>query len=105
MSKEYQECVYNLWTGFVGKATCEAGYLECDGFSCPMYTPKKEPKSQTNYDRLVFMTHEELAFLIGNGCPPACVKPCREYLSVDGDTNCTDCWLDWLKAPEVVDNG
>jgi hypothetical protein len=43
------------------------------------------------------MSDEELAFLISNGCPPASVKPCRAYLSIDGDTNCADCWLDWLK--------
>lgn len=43
MSEEVFDCVYNLWTGFVGKATCEAGFLKCDEMSCPAYTrrPKK----------------------------------------------------------------
>lgn len=63
-----------------------------------------EGRMPSNADRIRAMTDEELAFLIGNGCPPACVEPCREYLSVGGDTNCTDCWLDWLKSPvEVVE--
>lgn len=80
----------------------------CENLGCAMrgtdWTPNPAIKcfgwmAQTNADRIRSMTDDELAFLIGNGCPPKSVKPCREYLSVDGDTNCTDCWLDWLKSP------
>ena len=85
---------------------CEAKPFGDGLYVCPVCgKPSTIGKPQTNADRIRAMTDEELAFLIGNGCPPACVKPCREYLSVDGDTNCTDCWLDWLKSPVEVDNG
>lgn len=83
MSKEYQECAYNLWTGFVGKATCEAGYLKCDGLSCPLYTPKKEPKPQTNYDRLVSMTPNEMALW---------------FAKTFGDAEDYNMWMRWLSA-------
>ena len=34
---EVFDCVYNWWDGFVGKETCEAGYLICEEKNCPMY--------------------------------------------------------------------
>ena len=70
---------------------------------CPFASPVEKvcssfkPKRKTNADKTRQMSDEELAFLISNGCPPASVKPCRAYLSIDGDTNCADCWLDWLR--------
>jgi len=101
MNKEYFDCVHNLWTGFVGKATCEAGYLKCDGLSCPMYTQKKGLKSMTHFDGIKAMSVEELAKYINeisNGdCPT--VGDCPE--GVRENETCTpwQCWLYWLKSP------
>lgn len=54
-------------------------------------------KPQTNYDRLISKTPEELAekMVDYSYCPPgtACKPTCKE------------CWLLWLKAPVEVDNG
>lgn len=86
MSKEYFDCIYNLWTGFVGKATCEAGYLKCDGLSCPMYEPKKDAKPMTNYDRLVSKTPEELSQFFFK-------DPAHLYMKTPQET------LEWLKSP------
>lgn len=101
MSKEYQECAYNLWTGFVGKATCEAGYLKCDGLSCPLYTPKKEPKPQTHYDLLISKTLEEMAeWLDLNSFVMLKGPRCKGCFSGECDLKeCRQCYLDWLKEP------
>lgn len=40
--EEVFDCVYNWWTGFTGKETCEAGYLVCKEEDCPMYHKAKE---------------------------------------------------------------
>lgn len=94
MSREYSECVYNLWTGFVGKATCEAGYLNCDGLSCSMYTPKKDAKPTTHFDWIKSLSVEELAnVLTDDWCEILCGSP-----SVC-DGQCEGKMLSWLKTP------
>ena len=98
MSKEYQECVYNLWTGFVGKATCEAGYLKCDGFSCPLYTPKKESKQQTNYERLISKTPEQLAKTIVGWLADA-AELCGENRQSFDIPKAEEYTISWLKSP------
>ena len=40
--KEDFDCVYNWWTGFPGKETCEAGYLNCTEENCPCYHKRKD---------------------------------------------------------------
>lgn len=45
MSEEKSEafdCVFNWWSGFAGKETCEAGYLTCKEEDCPMYHKEKD---------------------------------------------------------------
>ena len=42
MNEEVFDCVYNWWTGFAGKETCEAGYLDCKEEDCPMYQKVKK---------------------------------------------------------------
>lgn len=39
------DCLFNWWSGFAGKETCEAGYLICKGEECSMYTKLKEDKT------------------------------------------------------------
>ena len=61
----------------------------------------KERKPQTNYDRLISKTPEEMAewlcltqFREGDFCP---LEHGRQYCRMaDG---CRACWLDWLKSP------
>lgn len=60
----------------------------------------KERKPQTNYDRLISKTPEELAEIIASDCPPNYpLVNCREYEKYDGNLDCCKCWLDWLKSP------
>ncbi|MBO5970722.1 MAG: hypothetical protein J6S14_19790 [Clostridia bacterium] len=60
----------------------------------------KERKPQTNYDRLISKTPEELAEIMASDCPPNYpLVNCREYEKYDGNLDCCKCWLDWLKAP------
>lgn len=68
--------------GVVDTATCPS--VEC----CPYATPPL-----TNADRIRSMTDEELAIVetAKGGCPHDCETP------DDLDTNCVECWLDWLK--------
>lgn len=40
--KEDFDCIYNWWTGFPGKETCEAGYLNCMEENCPCYCKRKD---------------------------------------------------------------
>ena len=40
--KDYIDCIYNWWSGFAGKETCDAGYLICKGERCPMYHKAEE---------------------------------------------------------------
>lgn len=47
MGQEVFDCVFNYWSGFPGKETCEAGYLDCKEEECPMYL-KEERKVQTH---------------------------------------------------------
>lgn len=61
----------------------------------------KERKPQTNYDRLISKTPEELAKWIESMEPAAC--PWRDDHGDDCPyTNCSDCLLSWLKSPVEV---
>lgn len=54
---------------------------------------------QTNYDRLISKTPEELSVLLGESCPPGsgCLT-CKDYTDViSGNRRCDICWLDWLR--------
>ena len=58
-------------------------------------------KPQTNYDRLISKTPEELAELIGDNID---CNICKEKHSADGcprtdEKDCYGVWLDWLKSP------
>ena len=105
MSEEVFDCAYNLWTGFVGKATCEAGFLKCDEMSCPAYTRRPKKKPQTNADRIRSMTDEELARWVNfhtdcENCPNReCADPYRT------SNSCVNSLLSWLKSPVEVGNG
>lgn len=59
--------------------------------------PNFEQRPQTNYDRLISKTPEELAEIMVDYsyCPPgtACKPICKE------------CWIAWFKSPVEVDNG
>ena len=53
----------------------------------------------TNYDRLIAMNLDELAFeLAVNGCPTIYPK-CPAKKDPEGHSNCVKYWLDWLKSP------
>lgn len=58
-----------------------------------------KPAKITNADRIRSMTDEELAveMCAKGGCPHDCETP------DDMDTDCLQCWLDWLKE-EVTAN-
>ena len=47
MNEEVFDCVFNWWTGFAGKETCEAGYLDCKEEECPMYQKAKAGEGET----------------------------------------------------------
>ena len=63
----------------------------------------KERKPQTNYDRLISKTPEELAVICEDGCPPTPGSPiCASVEIIEGETvkaHCRRCWLNWLKSP------
>lgn len=56
-----------------------------------------DPK--TNYDRLISTTPEEMAewFADYGECPPERGYP--DCAKTPTDSNCRDCWLDWLNSP------
>lgn len=68
------------------------------GKNCRCYTPVKP---QTNYNRIVSKTPEELAKFMGElpCCPPGAeVKElCYPMDSCEGTDLQVQCWLDWLK--------
>ena len=48
------------------------------------------------------MTDEELAEIMVGDCPPNYPKgDCREYEKNDGNLDCPECWLDWLRTNNV----
>lgn len=61
--------------------------------------PKADEVKQTNADRIRSMTDERLAveMYAKGGCPHDCETP------DDMDTDCVQCWLDWLKEEAVSD--
>lgn len=75
--------------------TCEKYPCDMDGTKlwhrCFAYSPK--PKPITNADRIRSMTDERLAveMYAKGGCPHDCETP------DDMDTDCVQCWLDWLR--------
>ena len=102
---EYLDCVNNWWSGFVGKETCEAGYLVCKGEECDRYTPEKKQKKQTNADKYFCnATDEELAKIIV--CAKYFDRLCEIVLAGENpgfcDDDCNECALNWLKQ-EVQD--
>lgn len=105
MGDEVIDCVYNLWTGFVGKATCEAGFLRCEEKFCPAYTPMSKPKPQTNADRIRQMSDEELAdMLVDIG---ECDRRCPAKLGdcIFSDSSCRSAWIGWLKSTVNLEAG
>lgn len=52
-----------------------------------------KPKPKSNADRIRSMTDEELAIEMTakGGCPHDCEEP------EEMDTDCVECWLDWLR--------
>lgn len=66
---------------------------------CNDYTP---PLPQTNYDRLISKTPEELAEWIMRepfiGCFAVC-PPGTKDGEVCPTSPCEQCWLNWLKSP------
>lgn len=101
---EYLDCVNNWWGGFVGKETCEAGYLVCKGEECNRYTPEKKRKKQTNADKYFRnATDEELASFIAKAQADI-LRTVGRALNYPGDLvrdcdleDAADDWLDWLK--------
>ena len=109
MSEEVFDCVYNLWTGFDGIVTCNAGFLKCNEMSCPAYTPRPKKKPQTNYDRLISKTPEQLADWLAdilNHCEnKKPEEPCRMSCPLYKCCNYqpSDNIEDWLKSPVEVE--
>lgn len=53
---------------------------------------------KTNTDCIKTMTDEELAEIMVSDCPPNYPQgDCREYEKWDGNLDCQQCWLDWLR--------
>ena len=69
--------------------------------ACARYGADNDPtmweaKPQTNYDRIISKTPEELAeFLMRTG---ACFYDDCDYCN---GKDCDECWLDWLMKSEV----
>ena len=66
--------------------------------SCLAWKDKDEP--QTNYDRIISKTPEELAmYLAERGVSPDCVGKCHADYEKFGalQTFCEDCWAEYLK--------
>ena len=60
----------------------------------------KERKPQTNYDRLISKTPEELAVICEDACPPHWHEcPPIKGEEMELKSACQKCWLDWLKSP------
>lgn len=57
----------------------------------------QEPKQQTNYDRIISMTPEELAEWIAKMRNSLYCVLAREYGCKYPDGTCYGCWLDWLR--------
>lgn len=59
----------------------------------PVVVNDRPPKPTTNADRIRAMSVEEMAveMTAKGGCPHDCDTP------DDMDTDCVQCWLDWLR--------
>lgn len=52
----------------------------------------------TNADRIRALADEALAEIMVSECPPNYPHDeCREYEMIDGNLDCSKCWLDYLK--------
>ena len=66
--------------------------------------PPTEPPIVTNYDRVISMTPENLAILIGDNIDCCICKKMHgtdECPRTDGK-DCYGIWLDWLQSPVEV---
>lgn len=91
------DCIYNLWTGFVGKTTCDAGFLKCNEMSCPAYTPRPKKRPMTNYDEITNASPEELSKIIVGWIADVATL-CgydRKSFDIEGAEKYT---IDWLKS-------
>jgi hypothetical protein len=57
--------------------------------------PEAEPVPETNYDRLISSTPEEMAKIIRPWCPHEQTGCVHLY----DKTDCGQCRLDWLRSP------
>jgi predicted amidophosphoribosyltransferase len=80
-------------------------------FVCPVcgYDDTPNPKPQTNYDRLISKTPEELAEWMATktSCMrcPVDLDACHKF-EFSGEMSCEEILLSWLKSPaKDVDNG
>ena len=78
------------------KARCENAGQHRVKTDCVSYISKDYPKPQTNYDRLISKTPEELARFVTREdlCALTCGEPC-----IPCDGACERHMLEWLKAP------
>lgn len=76
-----------------GKLFCKVFPFPCDEIlGC-----SREPKTQTNADRIRVMTDEELAVVCEDGCPPNRECPPTNREEIGTKSACQQCWLEWLK--------
>lgn len=59
---------------------------------------KWQTTKKTHYDKIRAMSMEEIAEIMVSDCPPNYPHDdCREYKKWDGNLDCQQCWLNWLK--------
>ena len=97
----------NYMRHLIGK---DVGYLDMKCINCNSYFNSNEfyelrveevwkPKPIINADRIRAMSVEEMAEIMVSNCPPNYPHgDCREYEKWDGNLDCQQCWLDWLKG-------
>lgn len=69
-------------------------YIDSDGNEHFDYERDYEPKSATNYDRVISKSPEELSEFCIWMCPPGY----NENFACEVEKErCYNCWLDWLK--------
>lgn len=100
--KLIENCPPNMKPTIFGMAV-KADYALPDDYDFLVQYEPSQP--QTNYDRLISKTPEELAIICEDGCPPhyGCPPIKREEMGLR--SVCQKCWLDWLKAPAEEGDG